>query len=547
VGGRTGNPGSRILLIVGALIALALVLPVLVLAVDARATGWHEIAGILFRRRSAELLVNTVSLAVIVTVGSAVVGTATAWLTERTNLVGRRAWTVLLVLPVAMPDFVVGYAWHTAAPTLNPLVASSIVMIFSSYPLVHLPVAAALRRADPALEDTARSLGVGSVATFLRVSLPLVVTALLSGSMLVMLAVISEYGAFEILRFQTFTTEIFTEFQFNPSGAAALSIPLVLIGLLVLFGESRVPRSPLTSRATAIRSSRLRLGRGMPVVSVLLGLLVALAVLFPIGALLYWIARSQSSTLPAQATVGQATATTAGYAAAGAALAVVVALPVAFLSARSTRRIPRLIDRSTYITQALPGVVIALCLVFFAVHFAYGMYETSGLLVIAYAILTFPLALSCLKTSVQQVPAVLPAIARSLGRGPVEVFFRVTLPLVAPGAVAGFCLVFLTITTELTATLVLAPLGVQTLATQFWAYQSESAYGAAAPYALVIVTLSLVPGGLLALWFDRGAPSRDRVLGGRAELGVDSIPSLVAVDGTLVSSPERPLRGRVTT
>ncbi len=89
-----------------------------------------------------------------------------------------------------------------------------------------------------------------------------------------------------------------------------------------------------------------------------------------------------------------------------------------------------------------------------------------------------------------------------------SVFFRVTLPLLAPGLAAGFCLVFLTATTELTATLVLAPLGVQTLATQFWAFQSEVAYGAAAPYAMVIIALAVVPGALLGLWFDRERQSR---------------------------------------
>ena len=87
-------------------------------------------------------------------------------------------------------------------------------------------------------------------------------------------------------------------------------------------------------------------------------------------------------------------------------------------------------------------------------------------------------------------------------------FLRVTLPLLAPGIVAGFCLVFLTAATELTATLVLAPIGVQTLATQFWAYQSEVAYGAAAPYALMIVAIAVVPGALLALWFDRERHTR---------------------------------------
>ena len=92
--------------------------------------------------------------------------------------------------------------------------------------------------------------------------------------------------------------------------------------------------------------------------------------------------------------------------------------------------------------------------------------------------------------------------ARS-GAGSITVFCRVTLPLLAPGLLAGFCLVFVTAATELTATLVLAPIGVQTLATQFWAFQQNVAYGAAAPYALVMVALAAVPGALLALWFDR--------------------------------------------
>jgi len=84
----------------------------------------------------------------------------------------------------------------------------------------------------------------------------------------------------------------------------------------------------------------------------------------------------------------------------------------------------------------------------------------------------------------------------------------VTLPLLAPGLLAGFCLVFLTAVTELTATLVLAPIGVQTLATQFWAFQSEVAYGAAAPYALMIIALAMIPGAVLGLWFDRDRSER---------------------------------------
>jgi iron(III) transport system permease protein len=113
-----------------------------------------------------------------------------------------------------------------------------------------------------------------------------------------------------------------------------------------------------------------------------------------------------------------------------------------------------------------------------------------------------------MKTSVRQAPAQLATVGRSLGRSAPYVFLRVTLPLIAPGIIAGFCLVFLTASTELTATLVLQPPDTVTLTTQFWAFQSETAYGAAAPYGLVIIVLSMVPGTLLAIWFDRLGQNR---------------------------------------
>jgi iron(III) transport system permease protein len=222
----------------------------------------------------------------------------------------------------------------------------------------------------------------------------------------------------------------------------------------------------------------------------------------------YWMAQSQHTTLPATATLATATATTLTYSAWGAGVAVVLAVPVAMMTFRRSSVTRSVLERSTYVTKALPGVVIALSLVFFATRYAYGLYQTSFLLVIAYAILSFPLALVCVKASVAQVPPRLTDVGRSLGRGPGAVFVRITLPLLAPGLLAGFCLVFLTAVTELTATLVLAPIGVQTLATQFWAFQQNVAYGAAAPYALVIVALALVPGALLGLWFDHERHAR---------------------------------------
>ena len=485
------------------LIAAALLAPLVLVVLDVRSTGWAEIHRALLRQRSLMLLEHTVALCAVVSALASVIGTGAAWLTERTSLRARRLWTVLLVLPVAIPDFVVGYAWHSFAPRIAPMLGATIVMTLGTYPLVYLPVAAALRRADPTLEETARGLGVGRLATFARVTLPLVAPAVLGGAILAMLTVISEYGAFEILRFQTFTTEIFSEFQFNAAAAGALSIPLVALGLLALFAEQLVPRRAIAASAPRRAPRPLALGRMTIPAYLGLGGLIGLGVAVPIGTVVYWMASSQRTTLPATATVGAALGSTVMYAAWGALIAVVAAIPVAMLTFRRRSAARTALERSTYVTKALPGVVIALSLVFFATRYAYGLYQTSTLLVIAYAILNFPLALVCLRASVAQIPPRLPEVGRSLGRGPIAVFARVTLPLLAPGLLAGFCLVFLTAATELTATLVLAPIGVQTLSTQFWAFQENASYGAAAPYALVMVGLAIVPGTLLGLWFDR--------------------------------------------
>jgi iron(III) transport system permease protein len=193
-------------------VAAALLLPLVFLIMQARLVGGAEIKRILFRRLTLDLLRNTVELAVLVTLATAVIGVSAAWCIERTTLPFRRIWGVLIVLPAAVPDFIVGYAWHSIVPSLTGLKGAAIVMSLALYPLVYLPVAAALRRVDPSLEETARSLGCGPWTTFRRVTLPQIRPALLGGCLVVMLALLAEFGAFEILRFQTFTTEVFTEF-----------------------------------------------------------------------------------------------------------------------------------------------------------------------------------------------------------------------------------------------------------------------------------------------------------------------------------------------
>ena len=490
-----------------AVVAALLILPLVFLLLKARQVGWAALSALLFRHLTGTLLWNTVRLSVVVTAASAVIGTATAWCIERTDLPGRRLWAVLVVIPLAIPDFVVSFGWVSVAPSLHGFGGAALVMTLAVYPLVYLPVAASFRGADPGQEEVARGLGLGRVRTFLRVTLAQARPAVLGGCLLVALALLAEYGAFEILRYQTFTTEIFTEFQVGDVPAAcALSLVLVLLGLVVLTADGFGRGGGRTSRSgpqVARQRQPQRLGRAT--VPVLGGFVVlaGLALGVPFGTLVYWLVQGGRTTLPAAASLSSAAWHSTGYSAAAAALATIAALPVALLSVRHPGRLTTMLERSTFLVLALPGVVIALALVFFSERYAPYLYQHSALLIVAYAILFFPLALVAVRASVAQAPTGLEEMARGLGSKPWAVMWRVTFRLVAPGLAAAFCLVFLSAVTELTSTLILIPTGAQTLATQFWAYTTNLSYAAAAPYATLMVVIAVIPSFLLGRWFNR--------------------------------------------
>ena len=419
---------------------------------------------------------------------------------------------MLIVVPLAIPDFVVSFGWASLSTAVAGFRGAVLVMTLALYPLVYLPVAASLRNADPAQEEVARSLGAGRLKTFWRVTIGQARVAILGGCLLVIMTMLAEYGAFEILGYQTFTTEIFTEFSlsFNIPTACALSLVLVALGLVVLGADGGLRRRGRVSRAsrTAQRATpRARLGLWTGPALALLAALVLLALGVPVGSAAYWWASGTNQPFTGTSLLSAA-GYSAAYSAGAAAVATVLALPVAILAVRHGGRFARIIERSTYLVLALPGLVIALSLSYFSERYGDGIgYQSAPMLVVAYAIMFFPLALVGIRASVAQAPAGLEDIARSLGQRRLAVFWRVTRPLVTPGLAAAFCLVFLSAVTELTATLILVPTGVQTLATQFWNYQQNLAYGQAAPFALVMIAIAAVPSYVLARFFDR-LPSR---------------------------------------
>ena len=332
--------------------------------------------------------------------------------------------------------------------------------------------------------------------------------AILGGSLLVALVLLAEYGAFEILGYRTFTTEIYTEYLngFDPPAASALSLVLVLLSLFLLFGEGAsrgAGRVARTASLTARPPFRHRLGRAAPWTLAGAFALVGLALGVPVGAIVYWLFHGQGVAV-ASSSAASAAWHTIAYSASAGVLATILALPVALLAIRHPGRPARLLERSTYLVLGIPGILIALGLVYFSQRYFFGLlYQSSLLLVVAYAVMFFPLALVAVRTSLAQSPPRLEEAARSLGTTRLSVFARVTLPLIAPGLAAAFSLVFLEAATELTATLVLHPTGVETLATQFWSFQTNVSYGQAAPYAALIILIAALPSAVLGRWFDR--------------------------------------------
>jgi iron(III) transport system permease protein len=473
--------------------ALAL-LPLLHIAASTVDVGWSGIRELVFRPRVGELLWNTSRLVLGTVAVCAVLGVGAAWLVERSSVPGQRTWHVLLVAPLAVPAFVNSYAWISLLPGLDTYAGALLVVSLSYFPFVYLPVAATFRGLDPALEDTARGLGLSSWAVFRRVQLPQLRVALLGGSLLVALHLLAEFGALQMLRYPTFTTAIYDQYRatFNGAGATMLAGVLVLLCLVLLLAELRLRgrRGYARTGGGSVRPVRpIALGALTVPALAALAALVVLALVVPLAGLGYWMAAGASTGVD-WARLSATTGTTLGLAAAAAVAATAMALPTGWLAVRARGRVATLLERSTYLGSAVPGIVVALALVTLSIRVTPWLYQTVPMLLAAYAILFLPRAIVTVRAGVEQSPPVYDDVASSLGASAPARLARVTLPLLAPGIGAGAALVFLAVVTELTATLLLAPTGTTTLATAFWSASSALEYGAAAPYAVVMVLLS---------------------------------------------------------
>ena len=501
-------------------VALAMLLPPVYLAVRTAGAGTDALR-LIFSASTLAILTRSILLVVIVTSVCTVLGVMIAWLTIRTDLPFRRLFTVLTALPLVIPSYVFALLVVLALgpkgtlqnlleplgvdrmPSIFGLPGAALTLSLLSFPYVMLPVRAAFYRMDPALEEASRSLGKGAWATFRLVTVPLLRPAVITGALLVALYTLSDFGAVSLLRYQTFTWAIFIQFEsaLDTSIAAALSLVLVVLATTILFleswtrGRGRVHRvTPGTARAMHI----VKLGRWRWPATGVLGLLVVLSLVAPMALLLYWVARGVGAGESLSALWGDLAGTllVSLTAAVAAALA---GIPIAMLSVRYPSLISSALERLTFIGFALPGVTVALAFVFFASAIARPLYGTTFLLVVAYLVLFLPASVGATQASLRQVSPRIEEAARGLGKTSFQAFRLITLPLVVRGVIAGGSLVFLLTMKELPATLILAPIGFDTLATSVWAAASEAFFARAAIPALVLVLMASVPLAVIAI------------------------------------------------
>ncbi len=478
-------------------------------------------AGLIISTRTLGPLWRSLRLAVSVSGAALVLGTALAWFTTRTELPLARLWRVLLPLPLVFPTFVGAAAFiHSLnpgglandllsgigidrTPELRGFNGAWLVLTLMTYPYVYLPVAARLRQLPSSLEESARVLGDTALKAFGRICLPQVATAMGAGTLLVFLYTLSDFGAVQLMRYDTLTRAIATNQLANPPVALALSLLLLAVAAVVVLAEQRFSRRlPSAASNQSDRPMVYTLGRGRAPAVTFVALVAFAGVGAPMVALLDWAGRglTRSATGGRALTIDaskvlEATANTLGASVIAAVVSTGAVLPIALLVGRYRSRSGGLAHAVVVSTFALPGILIALSMRFWTLRsdVAFDLLnDTMALLIFAYVVRFGSLAMGVTLVAVRSVPERLHDSARILGAGRLRRFFAVDLPMMGPGLAAGTGLVLLSVMKELPISLFVSPLGFFTLTTQIFGSFEEAFIAEAGIMAVVLVALSFV-------------------------------------------------------
>ena len=484
---------------VGVVAALALI-PFVYLLIRASQKPVGEIAQLLIRPKTLEVLATTSALVAGVVVTTVVFGVAMATGLHFVRLPFRRLLIIPAVLPLAIPSYVFTYTWIALVPGFSGFFAAGFILSITTLPYVILATLAGLRSVDNSQIEVARSLGLTPMQTFRRVVFPQVKGHVSAGALLAALYTISDFGAVSLLNVETLTVTIQNMYKaaYDRSAAAVISIVLVAFSTIVVIVDERIKRQGSDNKLVKVYSAKNTLVNnswlGLAVIASI-ALYAVNAVVIPFYVLITRFLGNQVAINWADLLT--ASISTISVAALGALIALVLSAPLGIIVSGTPSRVGTAAQRIITIGHGLPGVVVGLAMVSVGSKLG-ALYQTTFLLAFAYALLFLAKSVASMSSSLSRVPSSVKDVASTLGMNQWNVIKKVVAPIAAPGIGLGTILVFLTAMKELPATLMLRPTGFETLATQIWSAASVNRFNEAAPYALILVLIAVLPTFLIS-------------------------------------------------
>jgi len=507
-GGQTDGVARWALHAIGVIVGALALLPLGYLIFRGAQLGADSAWAALGDRATLDAAGRSVGLAILVSTLAVVAALPMAWLTHATDMPMRRAMRLLLNLPLAVPSYVSAFVviavfgpsgffvTHLGVrpPEVQGWFGVTLALIFV-YPYALIPMQAALARLDPRVWEAGRSLGGTRRQMLTSVLGPHLWPAAAAGALVVALYTLSDFGAVSMFRFRCLSYIIYVRYG-SPFGRAeavwlGLLLAALAILLMVAYQRTRIRRASAGVSGTPRDWPVIALGRWRWPAFIYCALFVVYGVVLPIAVVSVWLFTGLAQGNPV-GTLGGETMRTLGVGVAAAVITVGAASAPALLGRFGNPRVARWVRRASHTGYALPGIVVALALVFFATRVAMPLYQTVPLLLFAYTVRFLPLAVGTLGEGLDAQNPRLYDAARSLGASPAAAWRRVVLPVAKPVFWAGWLAVFLSTIKELPTTLLLAPPGFSTLATRVWHLTLDAYFTAAAPTVLILLALALI-------------------------------------------------------
>ena len=497
------------------LVTIACIVPLVYLifkALSAGADSWLW----LFRLNTLMIFWRSIILAFSVTSTCVVIAVPIALLITKFDLKYKRIWEVVTLLPLVIPSYVGAYLLMSAMgpkglfqqtlhpifgiermPSLYGFAGALITLSLLNFPYVLLTIRGTISQLDPAQEESSRLLGLNRIQTLIKVTLPQLRPAILSGGLLVSLYTLSDFGAVSLMRYKTFTWSIYNQYgaSFDMNTAALLSVSLCVLATLVVYFESFIRGNKKyfnTSMGTLKAPRVMKLGVWQIPSQIFCLLLTISSLGIPTSILCYWLFRGLTSG-ESIINVFESAGNSLILASLTSICVIAVVLPVSYLVVRYGGILATIVEKSCFVGFALPSIAVSLSLVFLGSRIGYPIYQSMGLLVFACALLYLPTGLGSVRSSLLHISPRLEESSKTLGKSSLSTYTKITLPLLRPSILMGIAIVFLVTMKELPAVLMLSPLDFHTLTTDIWTYSSEAFFAKAAVPSLTLLLVSSIP------------------------------------------------------